>query len=356
MDKVLIIAEAGVNHNGDIELAHRLIDEAKFAGADVVKFQTAKAELVTSRFAEKAEYQKQTTDADESQLEMTKKILLPFEDFIELQRHCNDVGIEFLSTPFESSALRFLIEDCGLSMLKIPSGEITNAPFLLEIARTGKKIILSTGMSTLGEIETALGVLAFGYLREGTPTSERDTVEAYAEAQRAGVLRDKITLLHCTTEYPALFDEVNLSAMDTMRRAFNLPVGYSDHTPGIAIALAAAARGAVVIEKHFTLDKNLPGPDHKASLEPNELRSMVEGIRQIEQSIGDGVKVPTPREYGNIRIARKSLIARRAIAKGEVFTEENITVKRPATGISPMRYWEMLGRPSEKDYGEDEIL
>lgn len=356
MGKILIIAEAGVNHNGDVELAHRLIDEAKYAGADVVKFQTAKAEMVTSKFAEKAEYQKQTTDSSESQLDMIRKLLLPFEDFIALQRHCKEVGIEFLSTPFETSALKFLVEDCGLSTLKIPSGEITNAPFLLEVARTGKKIILSTGMSTLGEVEAALGVLAFGYLRKGTPTSERDPVEAYAEAQHAGVLRDKVTLLHCTTEYPAPFDEVNLSAMDTMRRAFNLPVGYSDHTPGIAIALAAAARGAVVIEKHFTLDKDLPGPDHKASLEPNELRSMVEGIRQIEYAIGDGVKVPTAREYGNIKIARKSLIARRAIAKGEAFTEENITVKRPATGISPMRYWDVLGRASEKDYDEDEIL
>ncbi|MBQ9480389.1 MAG: N-acetylneuraminate synthase [Selenomonadaceae bacterium] len=356
MSKVLIIAEAGVNHNGDVELAHRLIDEAKAAGADVVKFQTARAELVTSRFAEKAAYQKVTTDADETQLDMIRKLLLPFEDFIALKRHCDEIGIEFLSTPFEPTALRFLVDECGLSLLKIPSGEITNAPLLLEAARSGSDIILSTGMSTLGEIETALGVLAFGYLRQGTPTSERDPVEAYAEAQRKGVLRDRIRLLHCTTEYPAPFDEVNLSAMATMRRAFDLPVGYSDHTPGIAVALGAAALGAVIIEKHFTLDKNLPGPDHKASLEPNELSLMVEGIRQIELAIGDGVKVPTEREYGNLKIARKSLVARRAIAAGETFTEENLTIKRPATGISPMRYWSMLGQTAARDYDEDEIL
>ena len=356
MSKILIIAEAGVNHNGDINLAHKLIDAAKNANADVVKFQTAKAEMLVSKYAEKAEYQKQTTAANENQLDMLNKITLKYEDFIELKRHCEEIGLGFLSTPFESESLHFLVNECQMEWLKIPSGEITNAPFLLEVARTGKNIILSTGMSTLGEIEMALGILSFGYLYDKNPASMYDFLRAYAEAQKTGILKEKISLLHCTTEYPTPFNEVNLAAMDTMRQAFGLPTGYSDHTPGIAISMAAAARGATIIEKHFTLDKNLPGPDHKASLEPNELKNMVDGIRQIEQSIGDGVKIPTEHEYGNMKIARKSLIAKRAIKVGETFTEENITVKRPATGISPLQYWQILGTTSKKNYEEDQIL
>ena len=356
MNRTLIIAEAGVNHNGNLEMAHKLIDEAKKANADIVKFQTAKPEMVVSKYAEKAAYQKVTTDADESQLDMIKKILLKFEDFIELKKHCEDVKIGFLSTPFDIDALHFLVNDCRVDTLKIPSGEITNAPLLLEAARTGKKIILSTGMSTLGEIEKALGILAFGYLKEGEPTSQYDFVQAYIDAQRQGILQEKIQLMHCTTEYPAPFDEVNLSAMNTIRQAFKLPVGYSDHTPGIAIALAATALGASIIEKHFTLDKNLPGPDHKASLEPDELLNMVIGIRQVEQSIGDGVKIPSAREYGNMLIARKSIIAKTAIKKGDVFTKENITVKRPATGMSPLNYFELLGETAKRDYDEDQTL
>ena len=356
MSKVLIIAEAGVNHNGDINLAHKLIDEAKKANADIVKFQTAKAEMLISKYAEKAAYQKETTDATESQLDMVRKIMLNYEDFIELKRHCEEIGIGFLSTPFESDALHFLVDKCKMNCIKIPSGEITNAPFLLDVARTKTKVILSTGMSTLGEVETALGILAFGYLYDGEPVSQYDFLKAYAEAQNKGILKEHVCLLHCTTEYPTPFNEVNLAAMDTMSKAFDLPVGYSDHTPGIAISLAAVARGATIIEKHFTLDKNLPGPDHKASLEPNELKDMVEGIRQIEQSIGDGVKIPTDHEYGNMKIARKSLVAKSAIKIGETLTKENITVKRPATGISPMQYWQILGQTSMKNYEEDQVL
>ncbi len=356
MKKVLIIAEAGVNHNGDINLAHKLIDEAKKANADMIKFQTARPEMVVSRYAEKADYQKETTDANESQLDMIKKIFLPFEDFLELKKHCEDVEIGFLSTPFDIDALHFLANECNLSLLKIPSGEITNAPLLLEVARIGKKIILSTGMSTLGEVEMALGVLAFGYLNKGIPSSNYDFIQAYTKAQEEGILKDKIQLLHCTTEYPSPFNEVNLAAMDTMRKAFNLPVGYSDHTPGIAISLAAVARGATIIEKHFTLDKDLPGPDHKASLEPDELKKMVEGIRQVEQSIGDGIKIPREKEQKNIVIVRKSLIAKKEIKEGEIFTEENITFKRPSTGISPMNYWKLLGTTSSRNYKEDEVI
>ncbi len=356
MKKILIIAEAGVNHNGDINLAHKLIDESKKANADIVKFQTAIPEMVVSRYAEKAAYQKVTTDADENQLEMIKKIMLPFEAFKELKRHCEDVGIKFLSTPFEIDALHFLTDELKLDLIKIPSGEINNAPLLIEAARSGKKIILSTGMSTLGEIETALGILSFGYLRDDDPSSMYDFIRAYTLAQQKGILQEKIQLMHCTTEYPTPFDEVNLSAIDTIKNAFNLPTGYSDHTPGIAISLAAAARGATVIEKHFTLDKNLPGPDHKASLDPNELKAMVEGIRQIEKSIGDGIKIPTEREYRNIEIVRKSLIANCDIKEGEVFTKENLTIKRPATGISPMKYYDLLGKKSKRDYKEDEII
>ena len=353
---VYIIAEAGVNHNGSLELAKKLVEAAAEAGADAVKFQTFRAEKVASVLAKKAAYQQETTDAGESQVDMLHKLELPLEAYPKLIALCKAKGVDFLSTPFETDSLRFLVEECHIQKVKVPSSEITNGPFLFEIARTGLPIILSTGMSTLSEVETALSVLAYGYLHDAMPSGSEDFVRAYGEAQTRGILREKITLLHCTTEYPAPFDEVNLAAMDTMKRAFGLPVGYSDHTEGIAVPLAAAARGAVIIEKHFTLDKMLPGPDHKASLAPDELAEMVRGIRQIENVIGNGCKAPTAREWANLAVVRKSLVAKRAIREGERFSADNLAVKRPASGMSPMCYWELLGKRASRNYEADEPI
>ncbi len=353
---VYIIAEAGVNHNGSPELAKKLVEAAAEAGADAVKFQTFRAEKLASVSAQKAVYQQETTDAGESQVDMLRKLELPLDAYPELIALCREKGVDFLSTPFETDSLRFLVEECHIPKIKIPSGEITNGPFLLEIARTGLPVILSTGMSTLGEVETALSVLAYGYLHDDVPSCSEDFVRAYCEAQTHGILREKISLLHCTTEYPAPFDEVNLAAMDSMKRVFGLPVGYSDHTEGIAIPLAAAACGAEIIEKHFTLDKTLPGPDHKASLAPDELAEMVRGIRQIENAIGNGRKAPTPREWMNLAVVRKSLVAKGAIREGEVFSADNLSVKRPAIGMNPMRYWELLGKRASRNYEADESI
>lgn len=353
---VYIIAEAGVNHNGSPELARKLVEVAAEAGADAVKFQTFRAEKLASVSAQKAVYQKKMTDAGESQVDMLRKLELPLEAYPELIALCKEKGVDFLSTPFETDSLRFLIEECHIQKIKVPSGEITNGPFLLEIARTGLPVILSTGMSTLGEVETALSVLAYGYLHDDVPNGSEDFVRAYGEAQKHGILREKVSLLHCTTEYPAPFDEVNLAAMDTMKRAFSLPVGYSDHTERIAVPLAAAARGAEIIEKHFTLDKTLPGPDHKASLSPDELAEMVRGIRQIEKAVGNDCKAPTLQEWENLAVVRKSLIAKRAIREGEVFSADNLAVKRPASGMSPMRYWELLGKWASHNYEVDEPI
>ncbi len=353
---VYIIAEAGVNHNGSPELAKKLVEAVAEAGADAVKFQTFRAEKLASVSAQKAVYQQETTDAGESQVDMLHKLELPLEAYPELIALCKEKGVDFLSTPFETYSLRFLVEECHISKIKIPSGEITNGPFLLEIARTGLPVILSTGMSTLGEVETALSVLAYGYLHDDVPNGSEDFVRAYGEAQKCGILHEKVKLLHCTTEYPAPFDEVNLAAMDTMRRAFELPVGYSDHTEGIAISLAAVARGAEIIEKHFTLDKTLSGPDHKASLVPDELAEMVQGIRQIENAIGNGCKTPTAREWANLAVVRKSIVAKRAIREDEVFSADSLAVKRPALGMSPMRYWELLGKRASRNYEVDESI
>ena len=353
---VYIIAEAGVNHNGSPELAKKLVEAAADAGADAVKFQTFRAERLASVSAQKADYQKATTDAGESQVDMLRKLELPLAAYSELLVLCKGKGIDFLSTPFEADSLRFLTEECHVPRIKIPSGEITNGPFLLEIARTGLPVILSTGMSTLGEVETALSVLAYGFLYDGVPEGNKDFSRAYGEAQERGILCEKVSLLHCTTEYPAPFDEVNLAAMDTMRRAFGLSVGYSDHTEGIAIPLAAVARGAEIIEKHFTLDKTLPGPDHKASLSPDELASMVRGIRQIEKAVGNGCKVPTAKEHMNLSVVRKSLVAKCEIRTGESFSMGNLSVKRPASGTNPMRYWELIGKRANRNYEADEPL
>ena len=349
-----IIAEAGVNHNGSIDMAQELIDVAAAAGADAVKFQTFRAERLVSKSAHKAEYQKRTTDSGESQYEMIKKLELDLGMHHLLQQHCRELGIEFLSTPFDTESVD-LLAGIGVSRMKVPSGEITNAPLLLKIARTGLPVIVSTGMSTLGEVEQALGVLAFGCTEGRTPSIEA-FAEAYVSHEGQAALRERVTLLHCTTEYPAPFADVNLRAMDTLHSAFGLPVGYSDHTEGIAVPVAAVARGARIIEKHFTLDRTLPGPDHKASLEPRELAAMVRSIRQVEQSLGGTLKAPAASELKNISVARKSLVAGGAIAEGDEFTEDNLAVKRPGNGMSPMLYWQVLGTRAQRPYIEDEPI
>lgn len=354
MINTFIIAEAGVNHNGSIEMGKRLIDVAAEAGADAVKFQTFKAEQLVSSSAPKAEYQQQTTGASESQLDMLRKLELSESDHMPLIAHARSAGIEFLSTPFDSTSLVLLVDRLGLTTIKIPSGEITNAPFLLEIARCAKRVVLSTGMSTLGEIEMALGVLAYGFTVMDEPPSVAAFEKAYGSAIGRKALQDKVTLLHCTTEYPAPFADANLLAMATLRQAFGLPVGYSDHTQGIVIPVAAVALGAAIIEKHFTLDRNLPGPDHKASLEPDELRQMVHYIREVELALGSSIKRPAAAELKNRPIARKSLVAGRNIRKGEIFTQDNLAVKRPGDGISPAHYWEWLGRIADRDYRQDD--
>jgi N,N'-diacetyllegionaminate synthase len=327
---VKIIAEAGVNHNGDFGLAKKMVEAAHEAGADIIKFQTFVPENLVSKYAQKAEYQKETTDAAESQLAMIKRLMLADKEFAKLKEYCGEIGIGFLSTPFDLASIEFLNE-LGCDLWKIPSGEVTNLPYLEKIAETHKPVIMSTGMCTTEEIHAAVDVLNAGGAGE-------------------------ITLLHCTTEYPAPFEDVNLNAMDTLRKEFGLKVGYSDHTKGICVPLAAVAKGAVIIEKHFTLDRNLEGPDHKASLEPKELKEMVENIRRVEAALGTGIKEPAPSEIKNMAIARKSIVAKTKIKKGEIYTTENITTKRPGSGISPMRWHEILGSRANRDYEEDELI
>jgi N-acetylneuraminate synthase len=356
MNNVFIIAEAGVNHNGSLDMALQLIDVATDAGANAVKFQTFIGEKLVSRYASKAEYQTRNTGTAESQLEMIKKLELSEEQHMVLLEYCRNRSIEFMSTPFDLDSVDFLANVINVSRLKIPSGEITNGLILLKFAQTGKPIILSTGMSTLDEVEMALGVLAFGFINSREKPSMGAFTEAYSSSEGQAFLKDKVSLLHCTTEYPAPFEEVNLKAMDTLRDKFSLPVGYSDHTIGIAVPIAAVARGAVIIEKHFTLDRNLPGPDHKASLEPGELKQMVSSIRQIELALGNGVKQPTASEIKNMVVARKSLVATRDIKKGELFAENNIAAKRPGNGIPPIYYWDVLGKVALRDYSIDEMV
>ena len=312
----LIIAEAGVNHNGDEKLAFKLVDAAYNAGADIVKFQTFKASKLVTANAKQADYQITNTQKIESQLSMLSRLELSFEFHIELVEYCKKIGIEFLSTAFDSESLRFLVNDLKLKKLKIPSGDLTNAPLVLEHAQTGCDLIVSTGMATLAEIETALGVIAFGYVSKLT---EKPSIQAFENAYYSELgqkyLKEKVTILHCTTEYPAPLQDINLKAMDTIANAFKLPVGYSDHSAGITIPIAAVAREAKIIEKHFTLDRNMEGPDHKASLDPEQLKAMIEGIRNIELALGDGLKGPRPSEIKNKSIARKSLVAEQVINK-----------------------------------------
>jgi len=328
--KTIIIAEAGVNHNGDINLAKKLIECAARAGADIVKFQTFQPELLVSKAAHKAAYQKKTTDKNESQFDMLRKLTLPNDSYYELINCCMQNNIVFLSTPFDFQSIDFLMK-FNMPYWKIPSGEITNLPYLIKIAQTKRPILLSSGMSTLDEIKTASKVL----MQNGS---------------------GEIIILHCTTEYPAPMSEVNLNAMDAIRKSVGVRVGYSDHTVGIEVPIAAVALGAVVIEKHFTLDKNMEGPDHKASLEPHDLTAMIKAIRNIEKAMGTGEKKPTASESGNMAIARKSIVARCSIVKGESFTEANLDVKRPGNGISPMRWFEVLGMKAVRDFEEDELI
>lgn len=329
MSKVLIIAEAGVNHNGSLELAKKLVDVAKESGADIVKFQTAKPDSLVSKYAPMAEYQKKNLGHETSQKEMLDKLLLTYEDFTELFQYCHEQQIEFLSTPFDIDSIRFLNDK--VNVWKIPSGEITNLPYLIELAKTQKPIIMSTGMCEMCEVEAAMNVL-----------------KQYGAT--------KITLLHCNTQYPTPFEDVNLRAMDTIKNKFKVEVGYSDHTKGIEIPVAAVAMGATVVEKHFTLDRTMQGPDHKASLEPKELAEMIKTIRNVEKALGDGQKRPSASEIPNKIVARKSIVAARKIVKGEIFTKENLTTKRPGSGVSPMKWFEVLGQRSEYDFEEDELI
>jgi len=351
--RAFLVAEAGVNHNGSLDTAKRLVDAAAAAGADAVKFQTFRAESLVTRDAPKAAYQKRTTDAAESQFEMIKALELDVPAHEALMAHAAAAGIEFLSTPFDSESLK-LLQILGLKTIKVSSGDLTNAPFLLEIARSAERVILSTGMSTLEEVEAALGVLAFGFTaRAGEEPGRAAFERAFASETGRAALALRLVVLHCTSEYPAPFDEVNLRAMDTMAEAFGLPVGYSDHTTGIHVAIAAVARGATLIEKHLTLDRSLPGPDHKASLEPGELKAMVAAIRDVERALGDGAKRPTPAELRNRDIARKSLVAAHALAAGEALA---IACKRPGTGMSPFDYWRMQSRAARRAYRADEAI
>ena len=354
---VLIIAEAGVNHNGSMDLAKQLIDVAAAAGADAVKFQTFRSEAVISRAAKKAEYQIVNTGMDESQLDMVRKLELGVEDHRLLIGHAGSRNIRFLSTPFDIESLHVLTDIFNLPLLKIPSGEITNLPLLLEAGRSGRLLIVSTGMATLAEIEQALMALAFAMSSEdgARPTAATMRAAFFSETGQR-LLKDRVSLLHCTTEYPAPVTDVNLKAMSVMGTAFGLPVGYSDHTEGIHISVAAAALGATIIEKHFTLDRNLPGPDHVASLEPAELALMVHAIRDIERALGNGIKIPAPSELKNITVARKSLVAANDIPKGVLFDATNLTTKRPGTGVSGMRFEEFLGRPALRSYLADELI
>ncbi len=330
--RILVIAEAGVNHNGDLQLAKQLVNAAAAAGADVVKFQTFQATQLATERAEQAAYQQQALGQSQSQLTMLQQLELKPEQHSQLIEHCQQRGIEFLSTAFDPPSIE-LLASLQLKRWKIPSGEITNLPYLRQIGAQGQPVILSTGMANLGEIEAALGVL-----------------------EQAGTPRSQITVLHCTTEYPAPPEEVNLRAIQTIAQAFGVAVGYSDHTEGIAVPIAAVATGATVIEKHLTLDRNLPGPDHKASLEPEEFAAMVRGIRTVEQALGDGIKRPTASEQANLPVVRKSLVAARPIRAGELFSEANLTAKRPGSGISPMQWDAWIGRPASRDFAADELI
>jgi len=355
--KTFIIAEAGVNHNGSITLARELVDAAVSAGADAVKFQSFIASAIVTADANKAEYQIANTGTSESQLEMLQKLELSHPQQREIFEYCQSRNIQFLSTPFDLASLKFLITDLGLNTIKVGSGELTNAPFLLEVARSSKKIILSTGMSTINEVSEALGVIAFA-MTSGTShaPSVKSMSAALASPNGKDAVSSRVALLHCTTDYPTKPSDVNLNAMLSLRDKFGCEIGFSDHSVGVHLAVAAVAMGATIIEKHLTTNRKLPGPDHRASLEPIEFKTMVDQIRDFEMALGDGEKTPTNAEIQNKKIARRSLVAAKKINTGETFTEENIVIKRPGNGRPPIEYWSLLGTKATRDIAANEII
>ena len=355
MSHVLVIAEAGVNHNGSLDRALEMVEVAAAAGADVVKFQTFNSDALATGSAPKADYQKVTTDAGESQLEMLRKLELDLDAHRTLMRRCAEKKIEFLSTPFDMNSLDLLVNDINLQTLKIGSGELTNAPLLHAAASSGRDIILSTGMATLNEVRLSLGVLAHGYLGSNAAGSDA-FVSAYASDAGQAVLKMHVTLLHCTSAYPTPDSDVNLNAITTLRNEFGLPIGFSDHSVGGLLSISSVALGATMIEKHFTLDRSLPGPDHIASLEPLELKELVDGVRRVSAALGDGRKEPRAIEQSTADVARKSLVARTPIGAGDLFTAENLTVKRPGTGLRPELYWSLLGTHAARAYAADDLI
>ncbi|MEK3994159.1 N-acetylneuraminate synthase [Psychrobacillus sp. FSL K6-2365] len=355
-NQTYIIAEAGVNHNGSLEMAKQLVNVAKQAGANAVKFQTFKAENLVTRSAQQANYQVTNLGEATSQFKMLKKLELTYEEFVELKIYCDANQIEFLSTPFDMESVDFLLNEIGMKTFKIPSGELTNSPFIHYIATKKKPMILSTGMATMDDIHDALSFIAYG-LAYPEQLVDLNQVRTFYQTREAKSLLDEyVTVLHCTTEYPAPTETINLKAMQKMKQELRLPIGFSDHSEGIAVTLAAVTLGAVVIEKHFTLNRNLPGPDHLASLEPTELKEMVVGIRTIEQSLGTGHKIPTKIELENRQAARKSIVAKEEIAIGEIITEGHLAIKRPGNGMPPTSYWSLIGKAAKRSYRVDDLI
>lgn len=355
-NKIIFIAEAGVNHNGDIDRAFQLIDTAADAGADIIKFQYYKTEKLLIKDTPKAEYQKNNTNILESQFEMLKKLELNRSDIKKIIDRCNKKNIEFLATPFDEESLDELVS-FGIKRIKIPSGEITNGPLLVKAARSNLPLIVSTGMSNMNEIEDALGLIVFTYLEKNRDISSKSEIKKYLYTDSFYSLLSKyITLLHCTSQYPAPLDSINLNSMSEISRKFNVPIGYSDHSEGSVVTIASAALGATVIEKHFTLDKNLPGPDHKASIEPNELNHLIKSIREVEVALGSEIKQSLKSEECNKFVARKSLTARKEIIKGTEFTRDNLIALRPGNGVSPMKIWDLIGKKANKNYKSGEPI
>lgn len=354
---VLVIAEAGVNHNGSIDIGKKLIERAAESGADVVKFQTFKTEIGIAKNTTKAKYQRALTDSKQTQFQMVKDLELDFDAFRQFQNHCHSVDIEFTSTAFDIPSLNFLVDELSIPFIKIPSGDILNAPLLLEAALKKKKIILSSGMSNLGDIEIALGILAFGFCAGAKEKPNNDAfMSAYNSFDGQTALRRWVSLLHCTSEYPAPFSDLNLLNISTYQSAFQLPVGLSDHSQGISAPIAATALGASIIEKHFTLDKNQPGPDHIASLEPSELTQMIKCIREVEVALGSTKKIITPSEYDNLKVARKVLVAAKKIKKGHEFEINDFACKRKGPGIAPNMLWDLIGSIAKRDYELDDVI
>lgn len=351
-----IIAEAGVNHNGSFDLACVLVDVAKEAGADVIKFQTFKAENLVTKQAKQAAYQIENIGNETTQFDMLKKLELSYDEFVRLKTYCDKKKIEFLSTPFDLESVDFLVDEIGIKTVKIPSGELTNAPFIHYIATKRKPVILSTGMATMEDIHESLSFIAYGLAHPSGKVKIDSVREFYHTPEAKEWLKEYVTVLHCTTEYPVPFSDINLTAMDQLKEELKVNIGLSDHSEGIYIPVAAVAHGATIIEKHFTISRLLPGPDHRASLEPEELMEMVRAIRVVEQSLGDGHKKPTANEQHNQLAARKSLVAAKTIRKGETFTENHLTVKRPGSGMAPSMYWSLIGKMATRNYEEDELI